>query len=183
MKSKQGNLWAALRIVVGWLFLWPFLDKLFGLGFATAPENAWIAGGSPTRGFLKFAASGPLAPLFQSLAGNPIVDWLFMLGLLSTGLALLLGIGVTIAGYSGAVLMLLMWLSRLPPENNPILDEHIVYLLVLIGLARAHAAQWVGLADGGLKRQRVILSWNRPYDCWCTGAKMRCTQPQAQSGG
>ena len=143
---------------MGWLFLWPFLDKLFGLGFATPPENAWIGGGSPSFGFLKFATSGPLAPLFQSLAGNPIVDWLFMLGLLLIGLALLVGIGVTIAGYSGAVLMLLMWLSRLPPENNPILDEHIVYLLVLIGLARMKAWQWIGWADGSLKRQRVIPS-------------------------
>ena len=32
--------WGALRIGVGWIFLWGFLDKLFGLGFATARENA-----------------------------------------------------------------------------------------------------------------------------------------------
>lgn len=145
MKNKERYIWVALRIGMGWLFLWPFLDKLFGLGFATGPEDAWIAGGSPTFGFLKFATSGPFASLLQGLAGNPIVDWLFMLGLLFVGLALLLGIGVNIAGYSGAVMMLLLWLSRLPPENNPVLDEHIVYMIVLIGLARVRAGHWVGL--------------------------------------
>ena len=145
MDNKERYVWAALRIGIGWLFLWAFLDKLFGLGFATSPENAWIAGGSPTSGFLEFAASGPLAPLFQGLAGNPVVDWLFMLGLLLVGLALLSGIGVNIAGYSGALMMLVLWLSRLPPESNPVLDEHIIYMIVLIGLARVKAGQWVGL--------------------------------------
>jgi len=145
MKDKGRYIWAALRIGMGWLLLWPFLDKLLGLGFATGPEDAWIAGGSPTFGYLKFATSGPFASLFQSLAGNPVVDWLFMLGLLFVGLALLLGIGVNIAGYSGAMMMLFLWLSRLPPENNPVLDEHIVYMIVLIGLARVKAGQWFGL--------------------------------------
>lgn len=68
-----------------------------------------------------------------------------MLGLLFVGLALLLGIGVNIAGYSAAMMMLFLWLSRLPPENNPVLNEHIVYMIVLIGLARVKAGQWVGL--------------------------------------
>ena len=145
MKNKERYIWAALRIGMGWLLLWGFLDKLLGLGFATASEDAWIAGGSPTFGYLKFATSGPFAPLFQSLAGNPIMDWLFMLGLLLIGLALILGIGVKIAGYSGALLMLLMWLSHLLPEHNPVLDEHIIYMIVLIGLARVGAGQWVGL--------------------------------------
>jgi thiosulfate dehydrogenase [quinone] large subunit len=145
MKNKERYIWAVLRIGMGWLFLWPFLDKLFGLGFTTAPEDAWIAGGSPTLGYLKFSTSGPLAPIFQGLAGNPLVDWIFMLGLLFIGLALILGIGVKIASYSGAVLVLLMWLSRLPPEHNPFLDEHLVYMLILIGLARVQSGQWIGL--------------------------------------
>src|SRR3712207_7355187 len=43
---------AGLRLALGWIFLWAFVDKLFGLGFATKAENAWIDGGSPTQGFL-----------------------------------------------------------------------------------------------------------------------------------
>jgi thiosulfate dehydrogenase (quinone) large subunit len=38
---------AALRISLGWLFLWAFLDKAFDLGHETAHEQAWIRGGSP----------------------------------------------------------------------------------------------------------------------------------------
>jgi len=155
MKNKERYIWAALRIGMGWLFLWPFLDKLFGLGFTTSPEDAWIAGGSPTFGYLKFVTSGPLAPLFQSLAGNPVVDWLFMLGLLFIGLALVLGIGANIAGYSGAVMVLLMWLSRLPPEHNPFLDEHIVYMIILIGLATAKSGQWFGLGKWWSEKVKV----------------------------
>ncbi len=143
--KKVGYVWAALRIALGWMFFWAFLDKLFGLGYATQPQAAWIAGGSPTAGYLGNATSGPLAGLYQSLAGNPLVDWLFMLGLLALGVSLLLGIAVRIAGYGGMVFVLLLWSSNLPPAQNPIIDEHIIYAIVLVGLARVKAGQWVGL--------------------------------------
>ena len=58
-----------------------------------------------------------------------------MAGLLLIGVALILGICRKIAGYSGALMMFLMWAALLPPEHHPFLDEHIVYLLVLIILA------------------------------------------------
>lgn len=31
-----------LRITIGFYFLWAFLDKTFGLGFATPAERSWI---------------------------------------------------------------------------------------------------------------------------------------------
>lgn len=143
--KKEQYIWALLRIFLGWIFLWSFFDKLFGWGFSTAPDKAWILGNSPTSGFLQFGTHGPFSPIFQSLAGSAIVDWLFMLGLLLIGLALIFGIGIKIAGYSGALMMLLMWLSLLPPEHNPILDEHIIYLIVLLGLTIVKPGQWFGL--------------------------------------
>ena len=138
------KLFAALRIVLGSVLLWAFIDKLFGLGFATTIEKAWISGGSPTAGFLKFAAKGPLVNLFHALAGNPVVDWLFMLGLLLIGLSLILGIGLKIAGYSGAVLMMLMWSALLFPENNPIIDEHIVYAIIFLIFTRLPVGEYWG---------------------------------------
>lgn len=132
---KAETLWSLLRIAVGFIFFWAFIDKVFGLGFATIPEKSWLHGVSPTTGFLKFAVHGSFASLFQSLAGNPFVDWLFMMGLLGIGLALLFGIGLKIAGYSGALLMFLMYLSLFPSKNNPILDEHIIYLFIFLSLA------------------------------------------------
>jgi thiosulfate dehydrogenase (quinone) large subunit len=124
-----------LRLVMAFIFLWAFVDKTFGLGFATALENAWLQGGSPTYGFLTHATHGPFAELFQALAGLAVVDWLFMLGLLGIGLTLALNKFVRWGAIAGIVLMLLMWLAALPPENNPIVDDHIVYALVLALLA------------------------------------------------
>src|SRR5918911_3696589 len=96
---------------------------------------AWIHGGSPTQGFLGFATKGPLAGFYQNLAGNPVIDWLFMLGLLGIGLALILGVGMRIAAGSGALLLIMMWSAVLPPANNLFMDDHIVYALVLVFLA------------------------------------------------
>ena len=39
---------AALRLSLGWIFLWAFLDKMFGLGHETTSAQAWINGGHPT---------------------------------------------------------------------------------------------------------------------------------------
>ncbi len=154
MDKKTGYLLAALRISLGWIFLWAFLDKLFGLGRSTAPENAWLAGGSPTAGFLSFAARGPLVGLFQSLAGSPVVDVLFMVGLLGLGLALLLGIGLKVAGVAGPVLMVLMWLSQLPPATNPFMDSHIIYALVIALLPLLKAGHTLGLGKWWVEKTR-----------------------------
>lgn len=134
MKREECVL-ASLRISLGLIFLWAFFDKLFGLGFATASENAWLLGSSPTTGFLSFASIGPFSSIFNSMAGSGFVDWIFMIGLLLIGLSLILGIGRKISGYAGALMMFLMWIAVLPPEHHPFLDEHIIYALILIFLA------------------------------------------------
>lgn len=124
-----------LRFVMAFIFLWAFFDKLFGLGFATTSEKSWLNGGSPTTGFLSYAAKGPMAEVFQGLAGIALVDWLFMLGLLFVGLTLLVNRYVLWGAIAGIIMMMLMWLALLFPENNPIVDDHIVYALVLALLA------------------------------------------------
>ena len=136
---------AYVRISLGLIFLWAFFDKLFGLGFATAAGKSWFDGVSPTVGFLKFGTTGPLAPFYKGLAGNVFVDWLFMIGLLGIGFSLIAGIGVKIAGYSGALMMLLMWSALLPPKNHPFLDNHIIYLIVLLVIAKSNVGQILGL--------------------------------------
>ena len=42
---------AVLRVSMGFVFLWAFLDKAFGLHYSTPSSKAWIHGGSPTKGF------------------------------------------------------------------------------------------------------------------------------------
>ncbi len=151
---------AAVRIAFGLTFLWAFFDKLLALGFSTGrsvnPESgaetvdrfgdaAWINGGSPTEGFLKFGADGPFKGFYNDIAGTPVANWLFMLGLLGIGLALTLGIGMRLGTAAGALMYVLMWTVVLPPENNPVLDDHILGALTLIALGALHAGNTWGL--------------------------------------
>jgi thiosulfate dehydrogenase (quinone) large subunit len=136
---------AAARLSLGWIFLWAFIDKTFGLGYATESKNAWIDGGSPTNGFLKFAATGPFKDTYNDIAGATWADWLFMTGLLGIGIALLAGIAMRIATATGALLLILMWSAVLPPENNPFMDDHIVYAILLLLLTALGAGKTLGL--------------------------------------
>jgi thiosulfate dehydrogenase [quinone] large subunit len=136
---------AGIRLALGWVFLWAFLDKLFGLGRSTPAANAWLDGGSPTAGFLGKAANGPFAGVYHSMAGNTVVDALFMTALLGIGTALILGIGMRIAAAAGAMLTVLMWTAVLPPATNPFMDDHLVYAAVLILLALLGAGNTWGL--------------------------------------
>ncbi|MDG4766722.1 hypothetical protein O7632_21860 [Solwaraspora sp. WMMD406] len=138
-------IWAVTRVALGFVFLWAFLDKLFGLGKATPTERAWLNGGSPTTGFLS-NVEGPFGGFFSSMAGQAWADWLFMIGLLGIGVALLLGIGMWVAAVSGSLLLGLMWLASLPIATNPFLDDHLVYALVLLGLAATGAGLRYSLA-------------------------------------
>src|SRR3954452_25118509 len=81
---------AVTRLSLGWIFLWAFLDKTFALGHETAHADAWIRGGSPTKGFLAFGTAGPFKELYASIAGQPWADALFMIGLAGIGIALIM---------------------------------------------------------------------------------------------
>jgi thiosulfate dehydrogenase (quinone) large subunit len=157
-----GRFTAVLRIVTGLVFAWAFLDKTFGLGYATASENAWINGGSPTKGFLGHLDHGPFADMFHSWAGAWWADTLFMLGLAGVGTALLLGIGLRVAAGAGTLMMLLMWAAEWPlarftdageptMSTNPVIDYHIIYALVLIVLAITAAGTTWGLGKAWAK--------------------------------
>ena len=136
---------AGLRIALGWIILWAFLDKLFGLGFSTASDKAWINGGSPTAGFLGNAVKGPFEGFYHSIAGAAWADTLFMIALLAVGTALILGVGMRIAAIAGGLLLVMMWTAVLPPENNPFMDDHLIYAGVLAVLALTAAGDTLGL--------------------------------------
>ncbi|MCS7183944.1 MAG: hypothetical protein NZ866_01180 [Patescibacteria group bacterium] len=159
MEKKLQISLGILRISLGFIFLWAFFDKLLGLGFSTCrnPEtnivdyfcrDAWINGGSPTFYFLKFAVRGPFAEIFRSMAGNMIVDWLFMVGLLGVGLGLMLGIFMKLSTFFGSVMLFLMYLAGfLPPQHNPLIDDHIIYIITLIVLHFSEAEKYLGLGS------------------------------------
>ncbi len=134
-----------LRLTLGFEFFWAFIDKLFGLGYATPSARAWINGGSPTKGFLSGVSGGPLKGFFHGLAGAPGMDWLFMAGLLGIGTALLLGVALRPAAAAGSLLLVMMWFATWTPDKfadgvathstNPIIDDHIINAFALVVIA------------------------------------------------
>lgn len=157
-------LWAFLDKNFGWQYTTP---KGQGWMFATGD-------GSPTFGFLTFGVNpeGPFASFFNSLGesagvasaeGPPTlypgawVNWVFMLGLLGIGLSLMLGLVVRIGSIGGVVMLVLMWLAEAPwantvdPETgqgaftNPVIDDHIVYGIVIVMLMLFTAERTWGL--------------------------------------
>ncbi|SDM35315.1 DoxX family protein [Allokutzneria albata] len=157
---------AVLRIATGFLFLWAFVDKLFGLGYATPSAKAWLSGGSPTAGYLGRVDTGPFQSALRGIAGAWWADWLFMLGLAGVGVAVLLGVGLRVAAVAGTVMMLLMWVAEWPlaqvtatgapsGSTNPLVDYHVIYALVLIALAATHAGTTWGLGRAWESRELV----------------------------
>lgn len=151
----RGPVLAITRIATGLLFLWAFVDKTFGLSYATPAERAWIRGGSPTAGFLGGVDVGPFQSTFRAWAGNPFLDWLFMLGLLGIGVAVTVGVGLRLSAVTGTIMMVLMWAAEWPPalinaageathSTNPLIDYHVIYALVLISLAVTFAGRHWG---------------------------------------
>jgi len=167
--------WAgAIRIMLGFTFLWAFVDKCFGFGYAT--EKGWLFGtgeGNPTAGFLKFGVNpdGPMASFFNGLAPDSpsaFINWLFMGALLGAGVGLMLGIGMRISSIGAAILLLSMYLAVAPwakyeveggatvASNNPIMDEHLIYAATLVLLMLVHAGRYWGL---GRAWERMAPSW------------------------
>lgn len=145
-----------MRIALGLVFLWAFLDKLFGLGYSTPGARSWLNGGSPTNGFLSHVGAGPLQSTFRALAGNPFIDWLFMLGLLGVGVALLSGLALRPAAVAGSLMLVLMWAADWPParftsagdptgSTHPFVDYHLIYALGLVVVAVYGVASTWGL--------------------------------------
>ncbi|MFB2585349.1 DoxX family protein [Herbiconiux liukaitaii] len=156
---------AVLRLATGFIFLWAFLDKTFGLGFSTPAERAWVAGGTPSQGFLlSDGVVGPLKGFFAAIA-SPASDVLFQLGMLGIGIAVMAGIGLRVSAVVGSAIMVLMYLAEWPfaanaASTNPLVDYHIIYALVLIVLAALSAGDTWG-AGAAWKRLPLVqrLPW------------------------
>jgi thiosulfate dehydrogenase [quinone] large subunit len=154
-----GIFWGLLRLSIGWIFLWSFLDKLLSLGFATGRDpktgtidffssDAWIHGGSPTSGFLEFGlhTKEPFKGWYADLAGHGWVDWVYMISMAAIGILLILGIATRLAAIGGIIWMLLFYTSSaIWPENNPFMDDHLIIAIALAGIAYVSAGRYLGL--------------------------------------
>ena len=149
----------ALRVVMGWTLFQGGVTKLVTYLDAD-PANNWTA-----EGFLLNAipAGNPLADLFASMAGNPLIDALNMWGLTLTGLALIVGAFVRWSAFWGAVMMLFYWLAALeggllaglPLAHGWVVDDHLVYAFLLFGLGAIGAGRILGV-DEYLERTAIV---------------------------
>ena len=128
----------ALRLVMGW--------TLFYAGITKVLDPAWSA-----KGFLLNAI--PEANPFGGVWATMANDWLWLIdplnqwGLTLVGLALLLGVFVRWSALWGAVMMVFYWAASLPLSHAIVIDDHIVYAMLLFGLGAFGAGRILGLDE------------------------------------
>jgi len=148
-----------LRIVMGWTLFQGGVTKLVTY-LDGNPETNWTAAGYLANAIPE---GNPFTDMFLAMAGNPVVDWLNILGLTLTGLALLIGALVRFAAFWGAVMMLFYWLAALeggllaglPLANGWVIDDHIVYIVLLFGLGAFGAGRILGV-DSYLEQLSIV---------------------------
>lgn len=142
-----------LRLMMGWVLLQAGVVKLI--------EPSWSAAPFLSQ---EIPRNNPFAAQFAGLAGSPAVDWLVQWGLTLTGLGLIVGALVRWNAFLGAVLMLLFWAANLegglaqglPTAYGWLVDEHIVYAMLLFGLGAFGAGRLYG-ADALLEDLPVVV--------------------------
>jgi len=142
----------ALRIVIGWHFLYEGIAKVFNPNWSSAlylMESKWLLSG-----------------FFHWLIGNnttlQIVDFLNIWGLIIIGICLFLGFFSRAASISGALLLLLYYIANPPfiyssvPSQSHfyIINYNLIEAIVLIVLASFRGEQLWGL-------QRYLATRNR----------------------
>ena len=140
---------SVFRILVGWLFLWPFFDKVFGLGFQTPDGSGAVDGGSPSS-FVIYVADGHFADFYVSIAGNAFVDFLFVTALLILGITLILGIASRLTTAGSILFFLVMYTLCIPPQDNPVIDYHII---LCVGMVVVYCL-------GGFERLSLYGRWS-----------------------
>jgi thiosulfate dehydrogenase [quinone] large subunit len=150
-----------LRIVMGWTLFQGGVTKLVTYLDGDSETN-WTA-----TGYLQHAVpeGNPFVGLWSSMAGSPLIDALNMWGLTLAGLALILGAFVRWSAFWGTVMMLFYWAASLegglmagiPVAHGWVVDDHVVYALVLFGLGAFGAGRILGL-DAYLEDTKLVES-------------------------
>ena len=128
-----------LRVATGFLFLYAGASKIMDPEWSAA---GYLSAAKTFPDFYSWLLSPEILP-----AVNFINEW----GLALLGVSLILGVFVRLSSVLGAVLMLLYYIPILDfpyaGEHSYIVDEHIIYILVLLYFASVNAGRVLGL-DG-----------------------------------
>ena len=152
-----------LRFIMGWI--------LFQGGIVKILDSEWTA-----AGFLNFAIpeGNPFTTQFAAMAGNPVIDFLVPWGLTLTGIGLILGALVRWNAFWAAFMMIMFWAASLtgglaqglPLEHGWVMDDHLVYALLLFALGAFGAGRIYG-ADGIIERTKFVE--NNSWLKWLLG--------------
>lgn len=128
-----------LRIATGWMMFYAGITKVLNPEWSAA---GYLRNAKTFTGFYQWLTQPSLLPVI-----NFINEW----GLTLLGISLILGIGVRLSSILGAILMLLYYFPILDfPYPNPhsfLVDEHIIYILVLLLFASLRAGRVWGLEN------------------------------------
>ena len=137
MSSTQKTIIFLLRVAFGIIFIYSGLTKVL--------DPSWSA-----YGFLNNAKT--FTAFYQTLAGPqilPVINFINAWGQLLLGVSLILGIFVRLSSFLGAALMLLYYFPALnfpyPNAHSFLVDEHIIYSLILVYFAVVGAGRYWGL--------------------------------------
>lgn len=156
--NSEQRLLFLLRIAMAWVFLYAASHQVF--------EPGWSA-----TGFLAHTKTfHGLFVLFTGPVMGPIVSFLVEYGHLLIGLSLLVGLATRASSIAAIALMILYWMAHMDfpfisNTNNFLVDEHIVYALVLGMLIVKHAGHVWGL-DAWASRNTLVEN-NKLLD-WAT---------------
>ena len=150
MTSPQKFFLFVSRITVGWMFFYAGITKVL--------DPQWSA-----EGYLKGAKA--FTWFFQMLLDPsilPIINFMNKWGLTLLGLSLILGLFVRFSSLLGVLLMALYYIALGFPYPNPhsyIVDEHIIYISVLLFFAAVKAGRVFGLDSKRIHHHSGLRRW------------------------
>lgn len=138
-QQTQGEriLLAALRISIGWIFLWASIHH-----YGSTDYIAGFLSSTKTFNFI-------YGPLSQS-SMIPVIAFLVEYGHMLIGLSLISGLFVRASAPFAILIMLTYWTAHLDfpyvqSENNFLIDEHLIYAMLLALLFIRRAGRYYGL--------------------------------------
>lgn len=136
MTNAQKVFFVALRVALGALFLYAGVTKVIDPTWSAA---GYISGAKNFTGFYQLLLDPGILP---------IVNLLNAWGLTLLGVSLISGLLVRLSSVLGAVLMLLYYFALpfpQPDAHSLIVDNHIIYALILCFFAATPASSGWGL--------------------------------------
>lgn len=156
LSSLESKFLFISRLAIGWLIFYAGITKIL--------DPAWTAAG--------YLANAKTFPGFYGWFASPAnIDWVNFLnewGLTLIGISLILGLGVRLSSILGALLMLLYYFPVLEfpkVEHGFIVDDHLIYAVILLFFAAVRAGRYYGL-DNWCANLPICRKYPRLHRVW-----------------